>query len=161
MRCSRNRIKRTQSCILHTAALNERTRASKRAPITHQAHTHQHPTSSYSRFGCVRRVSGLVWSVGFCPFSCCSTADAVVAVQLIDMRCYSDVGRMQSRTTYCSAGLLYTLCPGVVRDRSDRVLVWCRHFKITNTREGHASLAVQQPPQRPNVSPGNPSMPNV
>ena len=52
----------------HTAAPNERTRASTRAPITIQAHTDQHPTRSHSRFGCVRWVVGLVWFVGCCPF---------------------------------------------------------------------------------------------
>ena len=61
-------FKSTQSSTLQSST-------QRAAPITLQAHIDKHPTSSHSRFGSMRRASGLLWFVGVCPFSCCSAAE--------------------------------------------------------------------------------------
>ena len=76
------------------------------------------------------------------------------------MRYCSAVVRVQSRTTICSAGLLYTLCAAVVLVHGTRVMLWCQHFKSTTDSKTLYQRAFQQPLQRPNFSPGNPSAPS-
>ena len=76
------------------------------------------------------------------------------------MRYCSAVVRVQSRTTICSAGLLYTLCAAVVIVHGTRVMVWCQHFKSTTDSKTLYQRSFQQLLQRPDFSPGNPSAPS-